>query len=71
MVGILIINFLYELVLIETLKKASLNRLVITQVTGLLWFNIYQMSQSDIELQHYISVIIMLFILLVNIGLFS
>lgn len=71
MIGILIINFLYELVLIETLKKASLNRLVITQVTGLLWFNIYQMSQSDIELQHYISVIIMLFILLVNIGLFS
>lgn len=59
------------MVLIESLKKVGVNRLIITQITGILWFNIYSMSKDDIQMKHYISVIIMLFILLVNIELFS
>lgn len=67
LVGMMMLNSLYELVMIESIKKVALNRLIITQVTGLLWFNIYYMAKTEIDLQHYISVIIMLFVLLVNI----
>ena len=71
LLGILLLNFVYELVLLESLKKTAVNRVVITKVTGLLWFNIWAMANSDIELKHYISVIILLFVLFVNAQLFS
>jgi hypothetical protein len=71
LLGVLFLNFVYELVLLECLKKAAVNRVVITQVTGLLWFNIWAMANADIELKHYIAVIILLFVLFVNAQLFS
>jgi hypothetical protein len=46
LLGTLILNFVYEFVLIESLKKVAVNRLVIAQITGLLWFNIYTMSKA-------------------------
>lgn len=52
-------------------KKISFNRLIISQVTGLLWFNIYQMVKLEVVLGHYISVIVMMFVLMVNMDLFS
>lgn len=69
--GVLFLNFVYELVLLECLKKAAVNRVVITQVTGLLWFNIWAMANAEIELKHYIAVIILFFVLFVNAQLFS
>lgn len=61
----------YELVLLQHLKKVAFPQLVVSQVTGILWFNIYQMAQSQISLKLYISVVIMVFVMLTNIGFCS
>jgi hypothetical protein len=49
----------------------TLQRLIINQVTGLLWLNIYTMAKGGIEIRLYVSVIIMFFILLINMEVFS
>lgn len=67
----MLLGVVYEAVMMECLKKVAVSRLIITQITGMLWFNIYSMSQTEIKLPHYISTIVLLFVLLVNVDLFS
>jgi hypothetical protein len=71
LMAMVLLGVVYEAVMIESLKKVAVSRLIITQITGMLWFNIYTMSQAEIQLPHYISTIVLLFVLLVNIDLFS
>jgi hypothetical protein len=68
---LILFNLFYELIFLEMLRKFSLNRLVLTQITGLLWYNVYTMAKQEIHLRLYISVIIMSFVLLINIDLCS
>jgi hypothetical protein len=65
--AIVLLGVVYEAVMIESLKKVAVSRLIITQITGIMWFNVYAMSQTEIKLPHYISAIVLLFVLLVNI----
>jgi len=48
-----------------------MSQLIITLATGFIWFNIYQMMISEIDLRLYISVFVMTAVLFGNIGLFS
>lgn len=68
---LVLFNLFYELIFLEMLRKFALNRLVLTQITGLLWYNVYTMAKQEIQLRLYISVIIMSFVLLINIDLCS
>lgn len=62
---------IYELALWEHIRKVALSQLALTLSTGLIWFNIYQMAVSEINLRLYASVVLMGAVLLANIGLCS
>ena len=70
-VSVAILNTGFEMVLWEHIRKVALSQLAVSMATGFLWFNIYLMSVEGINLQLYISCMVMGAVLLTNIGLFS
>ena len=66
-----VINTGYEMVLWEHVRKVSLSQLALTLTTGFLWLNIYLLKMDGMGSRLYISVILLISVLLVNIGLLS